>query len=224
MRLILLPGMDGTGELFAPLLSYLHCDYTVIALPQQGDQDCDVLVGYVEQQLPREDCVLLAESFSGPIAAKLAQRGLPQIKGVIFAATFISPLSASFLRLVQSLPLKTLLKLPFSSYAVQGLFLGDAETTLLEKFRCVVDGIPAKVLHARIGAIRHLRVEPKPSVLPALYIQAKRDRLIPARQWGEFEQLFEGIERLSLDGSHAILQCRPQACAEAINDFTDRLG
>lgn len=223
MRLILLPGMDGTGELFAPLLSHLRCDYSVVPLPLKGEQDYDVLVKYVERQLLQEDCVVLAESFSGPIAATLIQRDHPQIKGVIFAATFISTLSDPFLRLVQILPLKKLLKLPLSTYAVRGLFLGDADSTLVEKFRCVIDGVSAKVLRDRIGAIRHLRMEPGPSALPALYIQAKQDRLVPARKWCEFEPLFERIEKVSLDGPHAILQYRPQECAEAIDSFIDQL-
>ena len=38
-KLVLLPGMDGTGELFEGFLSNFDGDYIVISLPQSGSQD-----------------------------------------------------------------------------------------------------------------------------------------------------------------------------------------
>lgn len=48
--IILLPGLDGTGVLFKPL------------------------VGFVLDRLPDSEFVLLGESFSGPIALRVAAR------------------------------------------------------------------------------------------------------------------------------------------------------
>src|SRR5688572_15115527 len=93
MTLILIPGLDGTGEFFQPFLEVYGREHAqVIPLPQSGPQDYATLTEYVLQRLPADrDYVLLAESFGGPIGANLALRGLPRLKGIIFIATFLSP-------------------------------------------------------------------------------------------------------------------------------------
>ncbi len=68
---VLLPGMDGTGELFAPFLSSLAgiCSVQVIRYPRDADLTYAELQQYVMNQLPvSEPITLIAESFSGPIA------------------------------------------------------------------------------------------------------------------------------------------------------------
>ncbi len=224
MHLILLPGMDGGGELFYPLKPYLNGDYTVIPLAQSGAQDYATLTAQIERQLPDEPFVLLAESFSGPIAARLAQRHLENLRGVIFVVTFLSPLSRWVLSVADALPLKKLLQLPLSSLAIRTLFLGNAEEELLRHFRRVVDEVPEAVLHGRIQAIKALEGTALPCELPALYIQARGDRLVPEAKWLEFEQRFSNISRTSLVGPHCILQHRPEESAAAIMRFIEGLS
>ena len=66
MKIILLPGLDGTGDMFAPILSLLtDFDTEVISLPQSGSQDYETLCEHVKLSLPSEDFILIAESFSG---------------------------------------------------------------------------------------------------------------------------------------------------------------
>jgi hypothetical protein len=60
---VLLPGMDGTGELFAEFLSYYDGDHLVISLPEFGPQDHATLAEVINNQLPMEGYILLAESF-----------------------------------------------------------------------------------------------------------------------------------------------------------------
>lgn len=59
MKLVLLPGMDGTGDLFSPLLQMLSgFQWEVIALPNSGAQDYASIIVYVKQRLPDEDLFL----------------------------------------------------------------------------------------------------------------------------------------------------------------------
>jgi hypothetical protein len=73
MKWILLPGFDGTGTLFAPFLRALPpgIEPVVVTYPADRNPSADELVGFVLKRLPEsEPFVLIAESFSGPIALK----------------------------------------------------------------------------------------------------------------------------------------------------------
>ena len=65
MKLILLPGLDGTGKLFKPILDALpnSLDIQIINYDADKKLSYNELVEYVKQKLPKEDYVLLAEDF-----------------------------------------------------------------------------------------------------------------------------------------------------------------
>lgn len=220
MKLVMLPGMDGTGKLFAPILPRITCSALVIELPQNGAQDYDTLTDYVLSQLPDEDFVLLAESFSGPIAANIASSPPPQLKGLIFVATFISPPAFSLLKIAKRLPIKRLSSLPLSSLVIRAILMGRGTSReLLASFLGVVDSVPEKVLRDRIAAIEQLKTVTSGSDIPALYIQASQDRLVSADKAQEFESLFSNLAIAQIDGPHFILQARREECAALINRF-----
>ncbi len=71
LKLFLLPGLDGTGLLFEPLLKELpkECIAEVISYPFDQPQTFEQHVKHVVGKLPEnEPIALLAESFSGPVA------------------------------------------------------------------------------------------------------------------------------------------------------------
>lgn len=94
-RVVLLPGMDGTGTLFESLLRTRPPGIAaqVIAYPTDVGA-ISTLVEHVLERLPTETpYVLVAESFSGPVALQVAARGPSALRGVILCATFVaSPL------------------------------------------------------------------------------------------------------------------------------------
>lgn len=62
MKLVFLPGMDGTGNLFSPLFRFLpNFDCQVISLPEVGGQDYVSIKNYVKGRFPVEDFILIAE-------------------------------------------------------------------------------------------------------------------------------------------------------------------
>lgn len=68
MRLVLLPGLNGSSALFAPLLAELgDIECQAIELPEHGPQDYDALAQKMAQRLGNAPFVLLGESFSGPL-------------------------------------------------------------------------------------------------------------------------------------------------------------
>ncbi len=75
MKWVLLPGMDGTGLLFTPLLSALPIgvDPIVVSYPADRAASPEELLRIVLAHLPGEGAyVLIAESFSGPLALRAA--------------------------------------------------------------------------------------------------------------------------------------------------------
>lgn len=100
MKLVLLPGMDGTGILFLPLLQCLtpFVEVQIISYPADSCLDYAQLYQQVEKELPNEPYALLAESFSGPIAIKIISSFLIQAEPLASAqqiARFIYNLDAN---------------------------------------------------------------------------------------------------------------------------------
>jgi pimeloyl-[acyl-carrier protein] methyl ester esterase len=125
VKLILLPGLDGTGKLFSPLLKVLSkLDCEVIALPETGDQDYRTHTAWVRKRLPEQDFILIAESFSGPIAVALAQDGVENLKGIVFVATFLSAPNKKLIKLARFLPIQFLSSLPWATAFHRAFFLG----------------------------------------------------------------------------------------------------
>jgi alpha-beta hydrolase superfamily lysophospholipase len=111
-KLVFLPGMDGTGYLFKDVIDHMSgSDYQIVSFPVDTNQDYQTLISYVKNKLPDEDYVLIAESFSGPIAAELAKdKEMSGLKAVIFVATFLSSPNRFLLAASKFFPVKVMNK------------------------------------------------------------------------------------------------------------------
>ena len=92
MKIILLPGLDGTGLLFEPFEAITPAGFSVDVLPldQMIGQDAASQAERFESVLPDEPFILLAESYSGLVAYELLQRtGYKNLLHVIFVASFL---------------------------------------------------------------------------------------------------------------------------------------
>jgi pimeloyl-[acyl-carrier protein] methyl ester esterase len=138
MRVLLLPGMDGTGLLFKPLLEQLPGDIEteVISYPVNEKLSYEQLAEYVTKKLPtRDDYLLVAESFSGPIAFQIAQNQPSYLKSVIFVASFLhSP--RRFLTAIKWLPFTIFFHLPIPKFIIRGFLLGkEAKNEVISLFK-----------------------------------------------------------------------------------------
>ena len=218
LKLVLLPGMDGTGELFSGVLEHLQgFDTQVIPLPQTGSQDYPTIINYIKSKLPNDAFILIAESFSGALAAELAKEHLPNLKKIIFVATFLTPPNAVLLSIAARLPLKLLSKVPFSKYIQKQLFIGKSSNAeLVDLFQNILNKLPSKLLPSRIKTMQGLDFSSEKLDLPCLYIQALSDRLVSGSKYLEFQQYFSDIKLVQFEGPHFILQTKPRECAMAI--------
>jgi len=221
LKLVLLPGMDGTGELFEEFLSYHDDEYLVISLPQKGPQDYSSLAQSLENQLPKEDYILLAESFSGGIVPELLKQDLTNMKGVIFVASFLSCPNRYLLPIAKVLPIKALASAPLSQIGHKFLLLGQgASKALLSKFIKVTKSIPDHILKSRLAVMNLQKLPLATFDVPTVYIQALSDRLISPRKSRELGNVFKNIEYIEIDGPHFLLQAKPKESSQAVATAT----
>jgi len=222
MKVILLPGMDGTGILFEPLLKMLprDIDAQIIDYPCNKEKGYKELTDYVKEKLPyNEEFVLVAESFSGPIGYTIASDPPENLKAVVFVSTFISAPNR-FIGVLSKLPLTLFLKLPLPSLFIKAAILGkDVESHTIKLFRESLKKVSSRMLAFRIREMAKLQCGVKKILAPCAYIVAKHDKLVSSRHIDEFKKVAPGIEIVKIPGPHFILQTNPQDCAKVVEKY-----
>jgi len=222
MKLVLLPGMDGTGNLFQPFINEVPSDIdcTVISYPNNECLSYKELEAYVLDKLPKEeDFVLLAESFSGPIGYLLAKRNLANMKGVIFVATFLQSPKKLLVNLGELLPLSLLLALPIPKFIIKQFFLGkNANNYIITLFKKTLKNISSEVLSFRIKEISKLCLNLEKIRIKSYYIQALNDKLVSSNNLASFTTISDILKTIKINGPHFILQAKPKECAEFITN------
>lgn len=221
MKLLLLPGMDGTGILFEPLREHLGAewDVEVIQYPSEGPQDYETLKRYAESQLPQnEDYVLLGESFSGPIAYSIGLGAPSALKAIILVATFLEPPRPILLRLVTPL-FRVIGGLRPPNTLVRHLLLGhDATQALVERFKGVLRLVPKSTIAGRLESVTTLQPPRAALPVPLAYIQALQDKLVPKECIEMFRALNPGMREYKISGPHFLLQTRVSECIEVLKE------
>ena len=219
---VLLPGLDGTGEQFAPLVDALSPDVpTVVVRYPNAPLNHDALQQIAASSLPRDGkYIVLGESFSGPVAMSLAAQSPRGLLGCILCASFVRT-PRRILRL--ALPFLGLMppqRVPsaFSDFLVIGRFSTPALCQMqLEARRSV----SPETLVARLKAIARVDVSDKlrAIALPTLYMRATEDRLVPRSAGNYFARLARAGRVVDLEGPHFLLQARPTLAAAEIRKF-----
>jgi pimeloyl-ACP methyl ester carboxylesterase len=226
--LLLLPGLDGTGLVFAPLLTQLPAEIETQLLHYPADRlmSFQEHVAFAKKQFPRKKpFVLLAESFSGPIGLQLLADPPDNLIGVIFVATFAHYPSPFLLDAGRILPQGLLLKL-FSSTLFSRFFcLGGASADAVKLFRKALKSVKLNVLSHRLQILAELPPPPDTTFSgPCLYIQASNDRLVPSRAVAPLQRHLPQLQVEKIHGPHIILLAQPERGARLISDFIASLA
>lgn len=224
-KLVLLPGLDGTGDLFQWFLETLPpaFDVRVVRYPPDDCLSEQELAGIIRSVYPASDpFILLAESFSTPLAIQCAAETPKNLKGLILCAGF----ATNSMRLLKSAAGSRLAHLAFMlgipAFAVKTWLLGaDASPELVRAVRKAISKVRRRVLIDRLEQVVSCDVQSELSkiVVPILYLRATRDRLIPSRCLDEIREVKPDIEVVSLPGPHLLLQREPGRTAGVVTNF-----
>lgn len=218
-RLVLLPGMDGTGLLFASLLDVLGDSIPVQTIQYPADvciysQVLDHIASHVDSKQPH---IVVAESFSSPAALLYAATNPSGLRAVVIVAGFsYSPLGffiSAFLRAFLSF----LFLIPLPTLLVRLLLL-DAGEEKVQWVQKIIRAVPASTLKRRLASILRVNVNTHVSV-PMLYLRAQGDRLVTKRSVQIFRKRYPEAGVVELSGGHLLLQSNPVDAGKEIIRF-----
>jgi pimeloyl-[acyl-carrier protein] methyl ester esterase len=217
--LVLMPGLDGTGLLFERFLSALRPDIRthVIEYPK-GAVPLEEYATVVAGGLPAGRVILLVESFSGIVALYLLRKHHVLAEKIIFVASFGSTprrylrvLILFFRALAWSIPL-----IPSATWRFFCLGAG-ATPADIAKLKGVLAQVNPSVVAHRLKLVASARIADGPRIdLPAYYLQAEGDRLVPRSAAEHLRRLFSHFTLLRVPGPHFLLQASPIECAQLI--------
>jgi pimeloyl-ACP methyl ester carboxylesterase len=226
-KALLLPGLDGSGRLFAPLLAAGPRGFVPEPLAYPTDQPLgyDELAGLVRPRLPRGRFVLVAESFSGPLAVRLAAERPRGLVALVLAATFLHRPLDPLLFPVSGLVGARLFGMPMPAAVVRHLVAGaDAPDAIVAEVRRAIAAVSAEVLAHR--SAEALRVDARGALagveVPILFLAPTRDRLIRRDAHEDLVAVRPDAEIVPVEAPHMILQRCPHACLAHVEEFLRR--
>jgi pimeloyl-[acyl-carrier protein] methyl ester esterase len=231
MNLVLLPGMDGTGELFRPFLASANGTAACSVVRYAGNEvlKWSDYLGLIRQLLPStSDYILVAESFSGAFAIELASRHeLPVgLRGIVLCSTFANcPVPPALLPVALTLG-RVVMRCPIPRWAIR-MFLLEQESndSLVNLVRESLKAVDGRVLSSRLEMLLRCDVRQQAGALkvPCVAIVPKRDRLVSRDAQRSLAQAIGDQHVTRIDGPHLIMQTRPAEVWRVINEFASKI-
>jgi pimeloyl-ACP methyl ester carboxylesterase len=222
--------MDGTGQLFNDFVEALPnaLEAVTVRYPTERCLSYSELENFVRAVCPTSGpFMLLAESFSTPLAIQYAAANPENLVGLVLCAGFATSPVRGWRQLLGKLLAPLLFRIPLPNLAAKLWLVGpDASPSLLAAVRSAVSSVQSKVLAARLRAVLgcDVRAELGQVVVPVLYIQASQDRLVRASCLEELRRIKPQIAVAVLDGPHLLLQREPRRAAEVVAGFAQHLA
>jgi pimeloyl-[acyl-carrier protein] methyl ester esterase len=225
LRLVLLPGMDGTGDLFRDFVHALpeNFEIKIVRYPTDSSLPYSELTDFVKSATDlSEPYVLIAESFSAPLAIQWAATNPPNLRGLALCAGFATSPVRGLWGFACSLLGPIFFSTIFPKWAIELFLVGpNASPSLVAAVRAAISSVLPKVLSARVRAILNCdaRAELSRVAVPVLLLQPKQDRLISGFSLREIRRIIPGAAVEIIDGPHLLLQREPHATADIVARF-----
>ncbi|TNG03255.1 MAG: alpha/beta hydrolase [Gammaproteobacteria bacterium] len=222
LKIFLLPGIDGTGEFFVPLKKALGPNTETNVVRYKDERTFEDYVESVASLLPDENAVLIAESFSGPIALALMERYPSRIKCAVLSATFaISPFR-KLTKVAEYVPTVFFTPNPLQARIVKTFCLPkEPESELLNLVMQVIYSITPITRKERLAVLSKVDMRPILSKItqPVLCLKASQDRVVAATLADMLVSGLPNVEVCEINGPHMLLQTCPDECAHEIIRF-----
>ena len=225
---MLLPGLDGTGQLFAPLLAALSGGVApeVRRYPPELPMGYEALEAELAADLPAAPFAIIAESFSGPLALRIACRRPPGLVAVVLVATFVSsPVTGALAATARAVVRPWLPAVRLPAFAARRWLLGDAAPEqLVDRLASNLLQVAWPVVASRVRDVLDVDATAALRACPApiLYLAGAQDRLVSPRSGEEIRRVRPDVEHATVDAPHLVLQVAPAAAADVIAAFLGR--
>ena len=193
--IILVPGIDGTAELFYRQIPLLKESFNVTAFPLRDDAGTtmailvDDLQSLISQVAP-DGAVLLGESFGGALSMSVALAHPELVKGLVIINSF------PWLRNRLQLHVGKILMRLIPSFAMPHIRRGTAarlhskhtNAEDLAEFWRHTDHIDQVGYQSRLGILGRYDIRRRLGEIkaPTLLLAAKEDKLIPSVRWAKY--------------------------------------
>ncbi len=229
LRIILLPGVYGTGLMFTPLVDAMPEEYDcrIISYPIDKVLSYSELTKYVAERIPQDKpFIILAESFSGPIALMLTELLGENLKALILVCTYVTnphPWLAKFSKFVLKDHIVARTPSRFMArFMIAGFKMSDE---MLDLAFSIQRRVSAKVFRYRLyeamavdvsGILKRLK-------MPILHMYAKNDRVIPRSAQRKIKHIRPDLNSVAIPGPHYLLQTKAEECLRSIKPFLKSL-
>jgi pimeloyl-ACP methyl ester carboxylesterase len=225
---VLLPGFDGMARLSRYFIDALPPQLTpsVIVYPPDVPESYSDLEVRVRNLLPCDRTfAIVAESFSGPIAIRIAAKKPKGLVALVLVGTFVHNPVRFIPTWMKSLVGSYLFHIPPPAWMVRRLVAGfDAPDALMSEALAAWCQVKPGVLAMRLREA--LAVDAADDflavTLPMLYVRGTQDRLLAPSTVDALQRLRPDLEVAVIGAPHFVLQRRPTEAADLIANFLAR--
>lgn len=225
LAIVLMPGLHGTALLFAPLLNALPSWLRprMITYPSREPLGYDSLQQLAAACLPgNEPFVLLAESFSSPLAVRLCAEKPAGLVGLVLAGAFVrKPIggwSSLGARVVGPWMFN---RAPPPAFIRRFLLDETCPDASADAVAAALREVSPVVLARRVRETLSVDATAayRDVAAPMLLLHASRERLLAREVRAEMARLRPDADHLTLDAPHLMLQTHPAESAALIASF-----
>lgn len=212
--------MDGGGTLLGGFGEALPASWSleVVEYPPREVLGYDELHSRISARLPGDGpFIIVAESFSGPLAIRIGAEPPPNLVAIVLVATFAEPPVSAALRPFVG---RYLFLVPPPAAAIRRYLAGPgASIELLTAGRAAMARVSGEVMAHRLREILtvDVREELRGARVPVLSLRGRQDRLLRVRR--SFCEEKASIRCVSIDGPHLLVQASPAEAASVVADF-----
>lgn len=218
--LVLMPGLDGTGKLFSPLIPLLEPHFRLVIVTYPDLDSFSEYVDCAQNQLPEAGGFsLVAESFSGPVAMAIMAQRPEQIGPSVLSSTFARSPLAALTRMTNYVPeqmfsIGALSDFCLDVYEVNDEDFSETQPLLLN----VMEQLDGVLLKHRISVLSRIDVSALlPGIeIPILQLHGTQDHIVSETDALMLQSNLPDVNRIDIDAPHLLLQTHPQQCAELI--------
>lgn len=215
---MLLPGLDGTGALFAPLISSIPAKHGVqlVEYPLEHDWNFEARTARARRRRPMDHSfALIGESFAEPTRIQLASEQRKGMRGLLLRCTFARNPHRRLAWSKALLNWMPFARLPFAPLAAR-LLNGNKTSSVRTRLRHTTARLPTNLVRQRLKTVIEADVVSHVNAMqiPILSLRGLQDLPVPPSSGADIPSNGQNIAILQIDGPHALLRSEPIICTE----------